>query len=103
MSRAIAAQKRQRERSNRRERAVASFRHSAKRASTVLPAGFARLAHVAAIIVPAASAAARTATISLRPRFVHGQLASAGVLAIQGGNGLFRFFIIRHFDKPKAA
>jgi hypothetical protein len=68
----------------------------------LLPARFARLARVAGIIVPAASAAA-TAAIDFWPRFIHGQRSPAGIFAVQSGNGFFRFIVVRHFHETKAA
>jgi len=57
---------------------------------------------MAGIIVPAASSTATTA-INFRSRFVHGQRPPAGILAVQGGDGFFRFIVIRHFHETKAA
>jgi hypothetical protein len=67
-----------------------------------LPARLARLARVAGIIVPAAASTAWT-PVGFRPRFIHRKRPAAGIFAIQSGDGLVRFFIIRHFHKTKAA
>jgi hypothetical protein len=67
-----------------------------------LPARFARLARVAGIVVPASAAAAATA-INFGARFIHGQRSSPGIFAVQSGDGLFRFIVVRHFHKTKAA
>jgi hypothetical protein len=68
----------------------------------LLPARFAGLARVAGIIVPA-SASTATAAIDFWPRFVYGQRTPARILAIQAGNGFFRFIVVRHFHETKAA
>jgi hypothetical protein len=46
---------------------------------------------------------ARRSTLPLRTRFVHFQIASAGLFTIQARNRLRRFFIIRHFHKREPA
>jgi hypothetical protein len=83
---------------------AAAFSIQACCAVGLLPARFAGLAGMAGIVVSAsASSSAATATINFRPRFIHGKRSPAGVFAVQGGNGFFRFFIVWHFHKPKAA
>jgi hypothetical protein len=67
-----------------------------------LPARFARLARMAGIVVPA-SASATAAAINFGTRFIHGQRSSTGIFAVQSGNGLFRFIVVRHFHETKAA
>jgi hypothetical protein len=59
---------------------------------------------------PSASAAVTTTTgpataasLRLRPRLIHHQIASAKVLPIEGVDSSLRIVIIAHFHKPKSA
>ena len=50
--------------------------------------------------VPAATtSAAPAASFSLRPGFVHNQIASPEILAVHGIDGAVRFFVIINFDE----
>jgi hypothetical protein len=66
---------------------------------------------MAAIVVPATSAAAATAepastaarTVCFRPRFIHGQGTPAIGVSIESGDCRFGFVVIRHLDESKSA
>ncbi|MFZ0879930.1 MAG: hypothetical protein WA002_10560, partial [Candidatus Acidiferrales bacterium] len=49
----------------------------------------------------AASTSASAATFTLRPRFIHYDLAPLEILPVESGNGLFRFTIIADLDEPE--
>src|SRR5712692_3338736 len=72
-----------------------------------LPARFARLTRMAAVVVasPATGALAAWAAAALcfRPRLVHVQGAPAQLFAVERRNGFLSFSGIRHFDECKSS
>src|ERR1700739_3910392 len=56
---------------------------------------------MAGIVVPVS--AATSTTVHFRTRLVHSERTPARILAIQTGNGFFRFVVVRHFHETKAA
>src|SRR5688500_16581526 len=81
-----------------------SYRHILP-ARVGAPPGPAAAAAIAA--APAASAAAESAAATwarrLRPRFIHGQRASAHLVAVELRDRLLRIIVARHFDEGEAA
>jgi hypothetical protein len=53
--------------------------------------------------ISAAAPAAATATLSLRPRFVHHQVSPAEILSVKRIYGLVGFFVVGDFDEGEAA
>jgi hypothetical protein len=54
-------------------------------------------------VATAAATAATAAALCLRARFVHHQVASAEILAVQGIHGAIRFFVVTDFNKCEPA
>jgi hypothetical protein len=100
--------------------AVSGARRITQMNDAPLPARFARRARRAAIILvresaaataaagttaAAAAAAARTSSTAfgLGARFVHLQVAAAEIFAVERGDGLGGFVVIRHFNESETA
>jgi hypothetical protein len=66
----------------------------------LLPARFATLASVTAIIIASTATATLTA-VYFRSCFIDRQCAAAGVLSIQRRDGFFRLGVIGHFNESK--
>src|SRR5258708_33100614 len=65
----------------------------------LLPARFATLASVSAIVI--ASTTATLTAVNFRSCFIDRQCAAAGVLSIQCRDGFFRLAVIGHFHESK--